>query len=149
MSMHELTEDEKSKGGSTKSIKKTIAHKLANRTKCNSSCPIFPCILQPYVDKDTFECQLANKSDQEKNLFLSILFGKENGLNKTILENAFLISKGREDSDPFLLMKINDSLIDAKKAIYGTKKTIQSSKSQEIYDTMKEIIVDTEVKETS
>lgn len=147
--MHELTESERSRGGTTKSIKKSIARKLVHRTKCDSSCPIFPCILQPYVDKDTFECQLTNKSEKDKNLFINILFGKENGLNKILLENAFLISKDRESSDPFLLMKINDSLIDTKKAIYGTKKTIRSSKSQEIYDTMQEIVIDTEVQETT
>jgi len=145
--MHELTYDERAKGGRSKSITKIIAHKLIHRVKCDSSCPIFPCILQPYVDKETYECPLANKSEKDKNLFVNILFGKENGLNKVLLENAFLIAKNREELDPFLLMKINDSLINIKKAIYGTKKTIRSSKSQEIYDTMKEIVIDTEINE--
>ena len=147
--MHELTNEEQSKGGSVKTIKKAIAKSITTRTKCDSSCPIWPCLLQYKVDTKDFNCVLTSQSVRDKNIFSKLFFNKEEGIDQILLENAFLLSKDLDGSDPFFVIKIQEALINTKKAIYGSKKTVKIDRSQAIYEVLQDTIIDVESDETN
>ena len=123
---------------------KEIISKVSVRTNCNSSCPIWPCVLQPSVNKDTMKCALHLESDKSKQTFARIFLDKEHGLNTLLLENAFILAKIRDQgANLHELIQLNESLINIKKSIYGTKQTITHLKtSDRIYNSMQSIAIE-------
>lgn len=89
---HELTREDRAKGGSQNTPTKRMANSIRMRKYCRQDCPLFPCPLQPLSEKNKGRCALKKASlklqQRTVNLFLKGRTGAIHELTKIIYEIA-------------------------------------------------------------
>lgn len=129
---HDLTREDRSKGGSVSSERKRIASTFRNRKYCNAKCELYPCLYEPMTrkkenivkkKKQTFrKCVLKNLPEELQWRVYRILIPTEDNLNIVLTE--LLVELGKQSyttGDEKSTSNMIDHAIKVKDAIHGKK----------------------------
>ncbi len=125
--MHELTQEERSKGGSNTTIYKSVANTLRKRKKCSTRCYYFDTcpLMAMSMSSPEKKCAMRAFPEKIRRRFEKVFLGGEDGLINEI--TTAIYSYGLEvDAMPGLKGKREfiDMLFQLHKAKFGDKKQI-------------------------
>lgn len=86
---HQFTNEDRVKGGSSKSNYKRFVLNIRTKDKCSPRCPYFPCFFS--VGSKEGECVLAKQSPRVWRSFYRLILGEENAFNNEMREALFKI----------------------------------------------------------
>jgi len=131
MEHHELTQDERVKGGSQPSIYKSLANTLRKRKRCSTKCYYFEdCPLMAMsMSSPEKKCAMRAFPEKIRRRFEKVFLGEEDGLVNEITTAIF--SYGLEvDTMPGMKGKKDyiDMLFQLHKAKYGEKRAVTNER---------------------
>lgn len=89
---HQLTIEEKRRGGKSKSPLKAFHNQLRHLRRCSSRCRIYPCFFASSIFNEGKECLLKKQPTNIQKRLIESLFSGEKGFNSLILETVLQLS---------------------------------------------------------
>ena len=124
---HVLTHEDRSKGGK----KLTLRQRIARRKKCNSTCPIYPCMFQALAEREDKCIMRIKASNYTLKMIESIILGGRSGAEELFKQ---VIAKMTVKSNEKDLVWALDKFI---RSVYGERREIEGNLS---VNTRKEIV---------
>lgn len=131
---HELTREDRVKGGRANTEVKRIANSIKNRKICSTNCPIYPCAVQRQTTELGGKCAFKELPKDVQKSCLNILKGGHEGIitefTKLIQEILALSNRGTANvaEKRRLLADLREYI----KTVYGDKQKLTVEEPVEI-----------------